>query len=495
MRSSLRSVITCLLIIGSATACSDSATEPGGALRLRIVAGADVTDTASAVLPQALTVEIRDGSGRPVPDVEVLFGGLHENSSYPAVQVASLESNWFTYSARDTTDDRGRARMLVRLGTIAGPGRVLVMADAAGLEDTASYMIMPGAATRVSVAPKDSAVYVGGSYPLRFTLFDRHGNRTEGGADLSAGTQAVSVGGGALRGEAIGRGFVVGRVGNQVDTAWVSVVPRGVVAAHKILRTLPGREGLVLFNMDGSELHSLLDVEGPWGPMAPAWSPDGKRLLFHTGYDGDGGLHTLEPGGSMRRLIPRGQKPLRQGWGRYSRDGSRIYFSGSSTSSLGAIWRVRADGTGAEQIGPPTDTFREDAYASPSPDDTRLIFARHYDHQWWMYGIDLQTGAIEELKLRGEFPRWSPGGEWIAYLAESSIRLMRPDGSGQRVISRALTAYERGFDWSPDGKWLIVRSESAGRLELVQVETGLTLPLPFTTEFNLPAWQPVPGGH
>jgi Tol biopolymer transport system component len=72
---------------------------------------------------------------------------------------------------------------------------------------------------------------------------------------------------------------------------------------------------------------------------------------------------------------------------------------------------------------------------------------------------------------------------------------MTPDGSEQRIISTPLRTYDPGIDWSPDGKWIVVRPNNAPALDLINVESGLTLPLAFTRgELDLPAWRPRSGG-
>ena len=63
-------------------------------------------------------------------------------------------------------------------------------------------------------------------------------------------------------------------------------------------------------------------------------------------------------------------------------------------------------------------------------------------------------------------------------------------GSNQRVSSAPGRKYMAGLDWSPDGRWLVVRSGELPRVELIRVDTGETLPLPFSALVEEPAWRP-----
>jgi Tol biopolymer transport system component len=108
--------------------------------------------------------------------------------------------------------------------------------------------------------------------------------------------------------------------------------------------------------------------------------------------------------------------------------------------------------------------------------------------------LDVATRAITPLDLIGVSARWSPTGDRIAYVAdeEGQVLLVDPDGSNPRVISAPGRKYIAGLDWSSDGRWIVVRSGEFPRVELIRVDTGETLPLPFSAMVEQPAWRPEP---
>jgi TolB protein len=125
---------------------------------------------------------------------------------------------------------------------------------------------------------------------------------------------------------------------------------------------------------------------GPWrgDPQIPAWSPDGKRLVFLEKGDNGGNcicraLYLVNADGSgLRRLTPPSIAPGDKiDW---SPDGTTILFRThpgedlAGSSGLGAnLYTIRPDGTGLRQITHFSSADRVDS-GSYSPDGKYIVF-------------------------------------------------------------------------------------------------------------------------
>ena len=120
-------------------------------------------------------------------------------------------------------------------------------------------------------------------------------------------------------------------------------------------------------------------------------------------------------------------------------------------------------------------------------DGTRIAYVTGYGT---LRLYDYGTATDTAIGVTGWSPRWSPDGNWISYNGDgfAPIYVIKPDGSGGHAVGSG-AGYEWSFDWSPDSKWIIARAPG-NTLEVIQVSSGLRLPLTFTAGLSAPTWKP-----
>jgi RNA polymerase sigma factor (sigma-70 family) len=209
---------------------------------------------------------------------------------------------------------------------------------------------------------------------------------------------------------------------------------------------------LVVMDADGRN-PKLLTRGG--ADFNPAWSPDGSMILFNTNYAQGTVIRVMDADGGNIKQVSK-KDALHPAW---SPDGKKIAFS-SSAGRL-AIHVMDADGSNVVALTP--NSGGNDMYPAWSPDGKRIAFCsdRAGDGPQ-LYVMDADGGNVKKLTAgggqhRATNPAWSPDGKQIAYSdngpVDREIFVVNADGSGHKQLTR-LEGQNLQVSWSPDGKQL-----------------------------------------
>ena len=205
----------------------------------------------------------------------------------------------------------------------------------------------------------------------------------------------------------------------------------------------------------------------------PAWSPDGKSLLFTRHQGATIFLFVLTPEDKTERRLTMGKDPEFDAV--YSPDGKRIAYSYDKSSPNQGDIDVNtclADGTDIKTVAGTEGKLSHEEWPSWSPDGQWIAYSSTKDDNQEIYIV--KSDGSEKKRLTTEVaidahPAWSPDGKKIAFSTsrwgDLELAVMNADGSDLVRLTKS-----PGMDdypcWSPDGKRLAFTSNRDGNLEI-----------------------------
>jgi Tol biopolymer transport system component len=155
---------------------------------------------------------------------------------------------------------------------------------------------------------------------------------------------------------------------------------------------------------------------------------------------------------------------------RWSPDGTQVanIFTLQSETNADPWIRIRDAASGETTSLIPLSGYAPLDGLDWSPDATRLVAATGNS----LYVVTIATKQVTNILTRPTYlsdPAWSPDGTRIAYTDDTSIKLIRPDGTGRRLFTRTPDGFDTSPTWSPNSKRIAFVTNRYGDDELVSL--------------------------
>lgn len=245
--------------------------------------------------------------------------------------------------------------------------------------------------------------------------------------------------------------------------SWACLLSLGIVSSA--LAEPPARPELIRLTTDGHL------------KQRPAWSPDGKSLLFTRHQGATIFLYVLSLDGKTERRLTSSKDPEFDGV--FSPDGKRIAFSFDKASPNQGdidVHTILPDGTDVKVVAATEGKLSHEEWPAWSPDSLRIAYSSTRDDNQEIYVANADGSEKKRLTTDPSLdahPAWSPDGKQIAFTTsrwgDLELAVMNADGSGlvRLTNSPSLDDYPA---WSPSGKRLAFTSNRDGNLEIYTID-------------------------
>jgi TolB protein len=228
--------------------------------------------------------------------------------------------------------------------------------------------------------------------------------------------------------------------------------------------------------------------KGLFFQVEPAWSPDGKKIVFSSGRDGIQHIFEMNADGTGTTRLTNGDK--NDNHPSWSKRG-RIAFSRE-----GAIFEIPAAGGQAHRVGHGLGSATDPAF---SPNGALIAYDYRKPgfsiHELYVMNADgTSIRQVTRLGAASELPAWSPDGKTLAFQSDGPGHLeiysvAVTGGAPQRLTNSPTDAIQPS--WAPDGRTIAYSLDGAIWTEAGGATKQLTSG---QNDDSAPAWRPVQPG-
>jgi Tol biopolymer transport system component len=228
------------------------------------------------------------------------------------------------------------------------------------------------------------------------------------------------------------------------------------------------------------------DGEPDWGPLTeanlPALPRANGRIVFHSNWnppentnpEGDFEIFTMNPDGSaIKQLTNNGASDSNPA---FSSDGKSIVFS-TNRDANAEIYKMNADGSSQTRL---TDNGASDVYPAFSPEGNSVVFATNRDGNYEIYkisadGLGTPTNLTHNPAYDADTAVSSDGTIAFVSLRDGNFEIytMNADGSDQRNRTNN-PKWDSYPNFSPDGTQIAFHSNRVGNFEVYKMSSDGT---------------------
>jgi Tol biopolymer transport system component len=176
---------------------------------------------------------------------------------------------------------------------------------------------------------------------------------------------------------------------------------------------------LVIRNEQGQQEAFVSPGGGFSGFRSPAFTPDGKRVIYSFAENNYQNLFSVNLEGKDRQQLTQ-QKGMNY-WPSYSPDSERILF-GSTRDGNYEIYTMKVDGKDVQRL---TKSRFQDLRPRFSPDGKRIAFTSSRDGNFEVYIMNVDGTGLKRMTNhpeRDDYPTWHPNGKQLAIVSERDGR-------------------------------------------------------------------------